>query len=73
MTPPNDALRQPRRKHFYVVFCNGKPGEWRSRLFDDTIAGPLVYQTRKGANDAASKAKQLYGWSKVVRCEVTVP
>lgn len=55
---------------FYVVLCNGRPKEWRSRLFEDTIAGALAYQTRKGADDAASKAKQLYGWSKVIRCEV---
>lgn len=62
------------RKHFYVVFCNGRPGEWRSRLFDDAVSGrPVVYETKTAADDAASKAKQLYGWSKVVRCEVPVP
>jgi hypothetical protein len=68
--PPSD---KPRRKHFYVVFVNGKPGTWRPRLFDDTIAGPLVYETKRAARDAASKARQLYGWSKIVRCEVMEP
>jgi hypothetical protein len=66
-------MSDERRTHFYVVFCNGRPGEWRSRLFEDTIAGPLAYRTRKAADDAASKAAAMYGWSKVVRCEVTEP
>ena len=55
---------------FYVVLCNGNPTKWQSRLFEDTIAGALAYQTRKGADDAAKKARLMYGWSKVVRCEV---
>ena len=53
----------------YVVLCNGRPGVWQSRLFEDTIAGALAYQTRKDADNAASKARVMYGWAKVIRCE----
>ena len=53
---------------FYVVVCNRKDRTWRTRLFADTIAGPLAYEKRKDADNAASKARVMYGWAKVLRC-----
>jgi hypothetical protein len=50
---------------FYVVICNAE-----SRLFQGTLAGPLAYIRRQDAACAARLAKSIYGWAKVVRCEV---
>ena len=58
---------------FYVVVANGRSAKWRSRLFEDCIAGALTYPTRKKARDAASKARLLYGWAKVIKCEIGDP
>ena len=53
---------------FYVVVCNRKDRSWRSSLFADTIAGPLAYEKRTDADNAAAKARVMYGWAKVLRC-----
>jgi len=57
---------------FYVVVCNAADRRWRTRLFEDTIAGPLAYTKRKDADNAMKKAKQIYGWAKVLRVRETV-
>jgi len=51
---------------FYVVVCNAADKRWRTQLFDDTISGALAYTKRKNADNAMKKAKQIYGWAKVL-------
>src|SRR6266404_7649713 len=57
---------------FYVVVCNAADKRWRTRLFEDTIAGTLAYPKRKDADDAMKKAKQIYGWAKVLPVRATI-
>jgi len=57
-----------------IVFCGWglekAKRAWRSRLFADTIAGPLAYEKRTYADNAAAKARVMYGWAKVLRCVI---
>ncbi len=50
---------------FYVVVYNNSERSWRDAIMDGH-----TYDSHRAAQSQAKAARRIYGWAKVIKCEV---